>query len=216
MLSLLTNHWCLATVSKFPSPYSYHFSYAGYITLASTFPFTYVPSWFTFWKFKELHCYNLAITIHAPTSNFKEPIARQAGPQSHFRVYFLRTLLASGNQTWVGWVSCVVETVVCNLVLPSGGPIPSVAVWPACWWFQRELLLSMFPFVEKETVMPHSNIKSLSAAACTVPCGSRDKGLDPLLPFRSTMEVYLCSELPVGLGKSSVAITSQFNSYPNS
>lgn len=128
MLSLLTNHWCLATASKFPSPYSYHFSYAGYITLASTFPFTYIPSWFTFWNFKELHCYNLAITIHAPTSNFKEPIARQARPQSHFRVYFLRTLLASGNQTWVGWVSCVVETVVCNLVLPSGGPIPSVAV----------------------------------------------------------------------------------------
>ena len=215
MLSLLTDHWCLATASKFPSPYSYHFSYAGYITLASTFPFTYIPSWFTFWKCKELHCYNLAITIHAPTSNFKEPIARQAGLQSHFRVYFLRTLLASGNQTWDGWVSCVVETVVRNLVLLQEDPFLQL-LWSACWWFQRELLLSMFPFVEKKKVMPHSNIKSLSAAACTVPCGSRDKGLHPLLQFRSTMEVYLCSELPVGLGRSSVAITSQFNSFPNS
>ena len=215
MLSLLTDHWCLATASKFPSPYSYHFSYAGCITLASTFPFTYIPSWFTFWKCKELHCYNLAITIHAPTSNFKEPIARQAGPQSHFRVYFLRTLLASGNQTWDGWVSCVVETVVRNLVLLQEDPFLQL-LWSACWWFQRELLLSTFPFVEKKKVMPHSNIKSLSAAACTVPCGSRDKGLHPLLQFRSTMEVYLCSELPVGLGRSSVAITSQFNSFPNS
>lgn len=215
MLSLLTDHWCLATASKFPSPYSYHFSYAGCITLASTFPFTYIPSWFTFWKCKELHCYNLAITIHTPTSNFKEPIARQAGPQSHFRVYFLRTLLASGNQIWDGWVSCVVETVVRNLVLLQEDPFLQL-LWSACWWFQRELLLSMFPFVEKKKVMPHSNIKSLSAAACTVPCGSRDKGLHPLLQFRSTMEVYLCSELPVGLGRSSVAITSQFNSFPNS
>lgn len=46
----------------------------------------------------------------------------------------------------------------------------------------------------------------------TVPCGSGNKGTDPLLQFRSTMKVHLCSGLPVGLDKPLRATGSQFNS----
>ena len=65
--------------------------------------------------------------------------------------------------------------------------------------------------------MPHPNFWALVSSSLhsitAIPCGSRDKGPDPLLRLRSTMKGYLCSELPVGLGKSSGAAASQFSSF---
>ena len=74
------------------------------------------------------------------------------------------------------------------------------------------------PFFEKEKkkkIIPHSNLwvlVSSSLHSMTVPCGSGNKGTDPLLQFRSTMKVHLCSGLPVGLDKPLRATGSQFNS----